>query len=364
MTSRAVLLVAAVLAFGSPALRAADLQSFVRVKGQEAVRLKGIGLVVGLDGTGDTRFTPMHAAVASMLGKLGNPVSDLRELNALRNVALVTVSCEVSPTGGREGDRVDCVVTSIGTARSIANGRLMQTPMRGPLVNDPTTYALAEGDLSLESLESLNNARIEDGAALVLDMPAPFVLCGDTITLVIDNAHASFVTASAIASAINQRLQTQVSRDPTQPVQVARAIDAKNVEVFVPEFLRRDMVAFVADVMSTPLATTPNTQARVILDEKSGTIVVTDEVELTPVLVTHRNLIVFPPDQPAPGPIPNNFAAIVAAGPGLVPPRPLPPKLNDLIIALDKMQVSAEDKIAIIKRIAESGKLQARVIYE
>lgn len=345
-----------------PLARGAEIHSICTVKGQEPVRLTGLGLVVGLNGSGDTRFTPMHAAIARALDLLGNPVGDLRDVTAIRNVALVSVQCEIPGAGGREGERFDAFVSSIGTAKSLAGGRLLRASLRGPITIDEKVYATAEGAVSIESRTDFNQGRIKDGSQLVEDFFSPFLRETETITLVLDPAHSTFSTANRVASAINSRIRPQVSRDG-QLVTIAQAVDQKNIVVAIPPFAQSNVVAFVADVMQTQLdPDSINTQARVVINERSGTIVVTGEVELTPVLLSQRNLILFPP-----GTIPvqttaNEFTPLINAGPPAN--APLPAQLNDLLVALNRAQVSADDKIAIVKELAKSGKLHAKVSFE
>lgn len=335
---------------------APQIQSFCRLKGQEPIRLTGLGIVTGLNGTGDSRFTPMHAAVAEVLRKLGTPVVDLRELTAVRNVALVAISCEVPGVGGREGDVLECFVTSIGTARSLRGGRLLRSPLQGPIVTDPTAYAIAEGPVSIEDLTVLNHGRVTEGAKLTTDLFAPYIKCEDTITLVVDKAHSGFVTANRIAAEINRRLSPQTD------LNLAQAVDARNIEVKIPPFARNDIVRFVADIMEFEIFA-PHTQARIVVNERTGVIAVSGEVELTPVLITHRNLVVFPGGVVAPPTPPNDMVPLVQPDPPF-PANPELANLNDLLVALNRAQVSADDKIAIIKELAKSGKLHAKIIYE
>lgn len=361
------LLMAIALCWIGPAIFAAQIQSICRLKGQEPIRLTGLGLVTGLSGTGDSRFTPMHAAVARALASMGNPVVTQRDVESVRNVALVTVTCEVPGTGGREGDRFDCFITSIGTARSLAGGRLLSAALTGPIQGDPRVFALAAGALSIENDANLNSARIEAGGALIADLPAPFVKCGDRITLVVDNAHASFVTANWIATRINETVRPQVSRSG-ELVRLARALDAKNIEVYLPPYAQEDLVGFVADLMEIELPKDlVHTEARVLINEKKGEIILTGEVELKPVMVSQKNLVVYPPGlapPPAPGaPPPNNFAAL-ANGQPPYPNNPELANLSDLLVAMNQAQVPVTDRIAIIKELAKSGKLHGKVIYE
>lgn len=347
-----------------------QIQSICRLKGQESITLSGPGLVTGLNGTGDARFTPTQQALAQTLTLNGNTITSLRELTSIRNVALVWVTCEIPGVGGREGDQFDCFVSSTGTARSLVGGRLIRAALKGPLADDPAVYALAEGSLTIEDPVNVNSARIKNGGRLTTDLFAPYIKCDDRVTLVIDNAHATFVTANLIANRINQRIRFQVSRQGDL-VPYARALDAKNVEILLPEFARRDPVPFVADIMSAELdPDAVNTQARVTINEKTGTIAITGEVELKPVMITHKNLIIYPPGAipPVGSPLPNPFVPLTEANPAPGPvPFPNNPELanlNDLLVALNRAQVSADDKIQIIKELAKTGKLHAKVSYE
>ena len=313
--------VAGVLLTVSPVF-GVELQSICRLKGQEPVVLRGIGLVTGLPGTGDQRVDITSAALARSLELLGNP-SDLKAVANSRNVAIVTITCTVPAEGGRDGESLDCFVTSIGNCVKPVGGRLMPTPLTGPRVDDKTVYALSEGAISVEGLD-INHTRIKKGAKLVQDLFAPFVLCGDRITLVIDQSHASMPTADRIARRINQEFSTQQGGLSS----IAQAIDAKNIEVLIPLFYQEDKVAFAADVLDTVLdPDIVNTQARVVVNEKSGTIVVTGEVELKPVMVAQRSLLIFGPDQRElaelalqSATLPNNFSPLVPAPLNTTPP--------------------------------------------
>jgi flagellar P-ring protein precursor FlgI len=352
------------------AARAVEIQSICRLKGQEQILLRGIGLVTGLPGTGDQRLDVTSAALARSLEVMGNPILDLKSLTSARNVALVAVTCTVPAEGGREGETIDCFVTSMGNARSLTGGRLQMTAMTGPRIDDRTLYGLAEGPLTIEGID-VNHARVERGVKLTRDFFAPFVACGDRINLVIDTPHASIPTADRISRRINQEFAQQLGAS----IAIARAIDAKNIEVLIPPFYREDVVAFAADVLDTVLdPDVVHTQARVIINEKTSTIVVTGEVEIKPLLVAHQNLLVFGPNQAelaaqvAQSAVPpNNFSPLVPTPLPAAPPFENLPglaNLNDLLFALDRAAVSAEDKIAIIRELDKSGKLHAAVIYE
>jgi flagellar P-ring protein precursor FlgI len=365
------IIVPCVLVLAASNAAAVQIQSIARLKGQEPITLSGPGLVVGLNGTGDARFTPAQEALARTLAVRGNPIQRLADISSVRNIALVWVTCEIPGVGGRDGDEFDCFVASTGTARSLLGGRLIAAALNGPRVDDDTVYAMAAGSIILEDPLATNSGRIKNGARLVQDLFAPYLKCDDRVTLVINSDTASFATANLIANRINQRIRFQVSRTGNI-VDFARALDAKNVEVILPDFARSDPVPFVADIMTAELdANAVNTQARITINEKTETIAVTGEVQVAPVMVTHKNLIIFPPGlAPPPGTpgAPNDFVPLTDAqpvpGPDPFPNNPELANLSDILVALNRAQVSAADKIQIIKELAKTGKLHAKVSYE
>jgi flagellar P-ring protein precursor FlgI len=339
-----------------------ELSSISRIKGQESVKLHGLGLVAGLSGTGDARFDPKDVAAVQLLRSHGIDILNLREVSAAKNLALVSITCEISPHGGRDGDRFDCQVASVGSARSLRGGRLLQAALKSPVLADQTAYAIAEGPLSSEDPAGLLTARIKAGATLVQDLPAPMLKCNDRVTVVLDEAHASFSTAGTVTSAINGRFDLQTGGRP-----IARMLDARSIEVLLPGFARRDPGPFLADLMRTRIGVDAiHTDARIVINEKQGTIVITGEVELKPVMVAHRNMVVYPANQPLPfGAVPPNpFVPLAKAPPANGQALPSLTALQDLLEAMNRAQVSADDRIAIVKELARSGKLHASVIYE
>ncbi len=124
------------------------LSSICRIKGQEENTLQGLGLVVGLNGTGDGGdFLPTIRSLATAMQLMGNPIGKggPLELKNAKNIALVMVTAKVPAAGARQGDRVDCTVSSIGAAKSLEGGQLFLTPLQGPQVDRPRVYAFAEG---------------------------------------------------------------------------------------------------------------------------------------------------------------------------------------------------------------------------
>ena len=316
-----------------------------RVKGQEQNRLQGLGLVIGLNGTGDGGdFRPGIDLLAAALARMGNRV-ERDALAEANNVALVMVEATIPATGARQGDGIDCAVSSVGAAKSLRGGRLFSTPLLGPDPQDTRVYALASGPLVVEDIERPTTARVLDGAHLEADFFHLFSL-DDHVNLVIDTNRASFNTASEIAYWVNYELKLQ-----NEGEDVARALDSKNVQVLIPEQYRDTPVDFIAAILNIQIqAATPFAEARVVVNEKTGTIVISGEVEISPVVVVVDNVTVSA----------GNQSGIYAVDPG----EQATTNLHQLVQALEAVQVSAETRIRVIRELEKSGKLHAWVIYE
>jgi len=329
------------------------------VKGQEPNKLVGYGLVVGLPGTGDNgKYGPLIRSLAMALKNLKHPIGDAPEILGTKNVAVVVLTATVPASGAREGERIDVEVSSIGNAKSLKGGRLWMTPLQGPQPGSDAVYAYAEGPVIVEKLGALTEGRVLKGARLLEEVFNLFYTVDpDTkrefFTLVVDDAHASFRTAADMARVVNEDRRTQVGHD------IAFAIDPKNVKVLIPAPQRDDRVAFIAQILHLSLGVNPSTEARVIINRKTGTLIFTAEVEISPVVINHPNLVIVAarpkqvdPDAPAEL---RRFAALRhEQGTGA--------KLRDLVRALEAVKVPSDDVISIIQDLYYSGKLHARLI--
>ena len=331
-----------------PAEARTTLKSICRVKGQEENLLHGQGLVVGLKGTGDGgNFLPTIRALATAMQLMGNPIgkAGALELKDAKNVALVTVTAVVPGSGARQGDKLDCVVSSIGSAKSLAGGRLFWTPLMGPHPQNGRVYALAEGPITLENPTDTATGRVHGGCRLEEDFFNPFTREG-RITLVLEKNHADFQVAQEVAELINTQMSFQSSGVP-----LAKAINSVNIEVAIPAQYRDDPVLFVSQLLGLPLMDPP-TGARVVINERSGTIVISGDVEIGPVVVTHKNIVV------------ETGGAASAHFVPVDPSQAETPKLKALVEALDAVRVPPADKIDIIKGLDRNGKLHAQLIVE
>jgi flagellar P-ring protein precursor FlgI len=324
------------------------LKNVCRVKGQEENTIQGMGLVIGLAGTGDgANFLPTNRGLMTMLSRMNNPVGEkgLLELKDAKNVALVMVTATVPAAGARQGDRIECIVSSIGSAKSLDNGVLLTTPLLGPQVGDQRVYGFAQGPLQLDDPKIKTTARISRGCRLEEEFHNEFVMNGK-FTLVLNPSHADFQVAYEIAELINSQLSFQSNG------RLARALDQVNIEVSIPREYYDDTVEFVSQVLSLPIAE-PQTASRVVINQRAGTVVIDGNVEISAVVVTQKNLVIEA-GQPTST---NRFVGLETAA------RPTA-KLKSLVEALDALKVPVEDKIAIIKDIDRAGKLHGTLVIE
>ncbi len=280
------------------------LKNLCRVKGQEENVLHGLGLVVGLAGTGDSGdYLPTMRALARSLELLRNPIGSpnlkgkggLLELKETKNVALVWISVTIPSAGARRGDKLDCRVSAIN-AKSLKGGRLAFASLQGPNVNDPRVYALAEGLIHLEDASHLTEGMVYQGCRLEEEFFNVFQKDGK-ITLVLDKNHADFQFAADVADTINSQLQGYQGERPVQGEDIesdllARAIDSVNIEVKIPQQYLADPVEFIGDVLSFSVLE-PEIDARVVINERTGVIVIGGDVEVGSVAVTHKNNVVI-----------------------------------------------------------------------
>ncbi len=351
---RAAVVVAA-LVLSVPAAQAMRIGDVTHLKGQRINQLTGMGLVVGLNGTGDGgKYLPAIRPLAAMLTQFANPVLSMDELKNAKNVALVAVEATLPEYGSREGDRIDVKVTSIGAAKSLMGGRLLITPLQGPHKADQRIYALANGPLHVPDTITPTAATITQGATLEADIIYHYVV-EEQITLVIEDAHAGWSMSNAIAQTIRE-----FSSEPGRVSAIAKAVDPKNVLVTIPQADRTNPASFIAWVQGQDLLL-PQAESRVKLNRRTGTIIVTGDVEISPVAISHKGLTISTlAIQPAAGGALAGQEGFVAVDPG----KRGGTKMADLIDALNQLKVPVDDRITIIEELYKTGKLHARLIVE
>lgn len=341
---------------------AARLKDMASVKGVRSNQIIGYGLVVGLRGTGDkagARFTTQ--SLRSLLSKMGIALDP----NAIRvaNVAAVMVTADLPPFA-RTGTEIDAVVSSIGDAQSLEGGMLLMTPLIG---NDGEIYAIAQGSVAVGGFS------VEGGGASVsqnhptvgtlvggatVEREVPYSLVGrEEFEISLHNP--DFTTARRTASRINDAFGARV----------AAARDSGTLDLKIPETYRNDVVGFLARVET--LDVVPDKSARIILNERTGTIVMGDRVRVSTVAVSHGNLTVIvnrtnQVSQPAPfgrgetTRLQNtDIEAFEESAQLSVIEETV--TIGELVRALNAMGTTPTDLISIIQAIKASGALAADV---
>jgi flagellar P-ring protein precursor FlgI len=356
---------------GSTAAARPTLKNICHVKGQEENVLQGLGLVTGLNGTGDGgNALPTIRSLATAMQVMGTPLGDtgLAELKDVKNVALVTVSATVPAAGARQGDRIDCTVSAI-SAKSLKGGKLMMyTPLMGPRTAGRRVFAFAGGLIHLDSGDFPTVGRIPQGCRLEEDFRNEFWTTAKTadgnsfkmFTLVLDRHHADFQTAQDVAELITSQLGfggesedggEGTARGDESQTDLARAVDAVNITVRVPGPYEDDPVGFVSQVLSLQIPV-PQPEARVIINERAGSIVVSGDVEIGPIAVAHKGIIVSTEAGIGEG---KQFIGIDATDVGGA-------KLQALLDSLNAINATTEDIIEIIKGINRNGSLHGKLI--
>jgi flagellar P-ring protein precursor FlgI len=346
-----VALVAAVCCTAAgPAEAKTLLKTICRVKGQEENTLHGLGIVVGLKGTGDGGSSaPTMRSLAQAMQYLGNPLgkTGLLELKDTKNVALVIVTATVPAAGARQGDKIDCMVSSVGSAKSLAGGRLFTTLLLGPDPKSSRVYASAEGPITLDVATMPTTGRIHGGCRLEEDFFNLFSKDGK-FTLILDKNHADFQVACDVTDVINR---SPVNFQSTGTL-LAKAVNPGNIEVRIPPQYTDNPVEFISQVLALTIPE-PQLGARVVINERAGSIVISGDVEIGPAVVTHKNVVVETGGA-------SNAARFVTVD----PTQTETPKLKALVETLNAVRVPTEDIIEIIKGLNRDGKLHAQLIVE
>lgn len=356
MSRLVAVLVLAVSLMVAAAAQAVQVQDLVRIKGAETNKLVGMGLVFGLRGTGDGgKYLPAMRPLAAVIQQLMDPNVVAAELKDAKNVALVALSATLPAGGVREGDHVDVNLSCVGPAKSLEGGRLFMIPLVGPLPGSPT-FAFAEGAVTIDNTDNPNVGVVKGGAQLIRDIRAQYIENGK-LTLVLDDSIASWPMANNLASLINGYMS------PDGP-NVAKAVDQKNVEVTVSADDQKDPATFISQILQAYVHPSQiSGGARVVVNAKTGTVIVSGDVQISPVVISHQGLTITtitPEATPTVGNPRIEEKRFVAIDPENVGGA----KLSDLLMQLNQLKVDAKDRIAILREIHRSGKLHAQWVEE
>lgn len=355
---------AAILALCAHDACATAVQDLVRIKGHERNVLTGLGIVIGLPGTGDSSKDSAVAArpYSQLLANMGNPVASLDELIKADAYAIVAVTMQVPATGAREGDRLDVSVEALFNAKSLDGGRLVVSMLRPPLPDSPTLrpMAFAEGQLQIEG-ENKRSAVIRQGGQMIADIRTNPVTPGGTMSLVLKDSYAGYPVASMLAAAINDEFGI------SSTVDIARVEDAKNILITVPDADRPEPASFIATLMTITVdPSLIQTEARIVVNQRQGTIAVTGNVQIGPVGLTHRGLsITTITPEPQPSEENPRVSTTQWANVDTTDRRSRSStRLVELLRALDQLHVPVEDQIGIIHELQKTGALHAEIITQ
>lgn len=338
--------------------QAARIKDLAALKGVRTNPLTGYGIIVGLAGTGDSSFDLTPKSLAQALKSLG--IDNHSEKLETKNVAAVFVSANLPPFA-RVGSTLDVTVSSIGNAASLEGGTLMMTALRG---SDNQIYAMAQGKLSIESksgksgsggAKHLLAAQISSGAAVEKEIVYNW---SDLKELRYQLHNPDFTTAARLSHRINEELSGRF----------AIPHDAGTVQVIIPYGFEATPVDLIAQIEAIEVEA--DRAAKVVINPRTGTVVLGDSVRLMPVAIAHGNLSVE---------VKNTRAPASDSGPAdpaaAAPPRAEEKEKNknrvmlvsgvasisDLVAGLNEMGASSDDLISVLKSLKASGALLAEL---
>ncbi len=363
-----LLLLISLFAGFAPLAHAERIKDIASIEGVRVNQLVGYGLVVGLDKSGDssTSSPTSKQSLASMLKRFGVTLSpdDLKQLKS-KNIATVAVQADL-PAFSKPGMAIDVTVSSIGDAKSLRGGSLLMTPLKGA---DGEVYAIAQGNLVVGGMSAsgkdgssvtVNNpgaGRISNGALVERIVPTSF---SDSDTLIFNLHRADFTTANRMAESINKLLGANT----------ARPIDATSVRVNAPNDLaQKVMFASVVENVTVDMDEEP---ARVIVNSRTGTVVISNKVRVSPAAVSHGSLVVTIDENinvSQPNPLAQGQTTttpqsnvkvkeeknrMFAFKPGV--------SLDAIVNAVNEVGAAPSDLVAILEALKSAGALHAELI--
>ncbi|MET0066195.1 MAG: flagellar basal body P-ring protein FlgI [Candidatus Thiodiazotropha sp.] len=361
------MITALLVVFAVPAVQAERIKDLASIQGVRDNQLIGYGLVVGLDGTGDKDTDSPYTinSLKNLLSQLGVQIPEGTNIKP-KNVAAVIVHGDLPPFS-KVGQKIDVTVSSMGNAKSLRGGTLLMTPLKGA---DGNNYALAQGNLVVGGLSAEgqdgskltvnipSTGRIPNGASVEREVPNSFNRA-PRVTL---NLHdGDFTTAMRVAESINLTIGPAT----------AKAVDATSIQVNAP-MDPGQKVTFVA--MLEELEVMPGTaSAKVIINSRTGTVVINNQVRVYPAAVSHGNLVVSISEDTAvsqPGPFSRGTTAVVPQSdvtvteegqnhmfmfnPGAT--------LDEVVQAVNQVGAAPSDLVAILEALKEAGALRAELV--
>ncbi len=350
-----------------PAAWATRIKDLADIQGVRENQLMGYGLVIGLNGTGDdikkSVFTKQ--AIINMIKRMGMGLTaDVYKQMKTKNIAAAMVTARL-PAFARPGSSIDILVSSIGDATSLSGGTLLMTPLKGP---DGNTYAVAQGPLAVGGISFGGKAakvqknfptsgRVTGGA--LVERAVNFAL-SPTGELLYQLRETDFTTVARMTEAINSHFGNGT----------ARSLDSRSVKVQKPTAFQGDLVTFISDLESIELE--PDRPARIVVNERTGTIVMGQDVRIATVAVSHGNLnliISESTEVTQPNPLAagtttvtpkTNITMTEDKGNLVVLERGV--NLGEIARALNAIGATPRDLIAIFQAIKAAGALQGELV--
>ncbi len=353
--------VAPVYANTGPLVRVKDIANFQGVRSNILI---GYGLIVGLAGTGDKAGPVTQQTMVNILERLGlNTKSQMAQIQS-KNIAAVMITAELPPFA-RQGARIDVTVSSLGDAKSLEGGQLLATPL---MAADGNTYAVAQGAVILGGFTAEGRSgvvtknhttagRIADGA--IVEREIDFELTElDKLRLILKNP--DLTTAMRMSKAVNKSFGENVSR----------AIDSSTVDIKLPERFAEYRLPAIEKIEKTMVR--PDMEAVVVIDEKTGTIVMGEDVRISTVAISHSNLTIRISELPQvsqPPALSEGGQTVevqrsnidVEEGQGHFSVLKKEATLADLVKGLNALGVNPRDVISIMQTIKAAGAMQARI---
>ena len=345
---------------------AADrIKDIAKVQGVRSNQLVGYGLVVGLSGTGDGNAPHTVQSLRGMLSRLGVNIPQSVSLQS-KNVAAVTIHTEL-PAFSKPGQTLDITISSIGNARSLRGGSLLISPLKGV---DGQIYAIAQGNIivsgfgaegndgSRVTVNSTTAGRIPNGATVEKAVATPF---GEMREIVLNLRNPDFSTSNSVTQAINHMLGPGT----------AYSIDAGSINVQAPQDLAQ-RVAYISllENLEVEPAEPP---ARVIINARTGTVVISQHVRVLPAAISHGSLTVSITENTRasqPGPLSEGGKTVVVPssdvsvtqGNSRMFKLDLGVSLDDVVRAVNQVGAAPGDLVAILEALKKSGALRAELI--
>ncbi len=307
------------------------IKDLVTIKGVRENPLIGYGLVIGLNGTGDGGGEITNTSLKKMFQTLGlNPQKEVTS----KNVAAVIVTAKL-PAFGRTGQALDVTVSSIGDASSLAGGTLLVTPLKG---GDGQVYAVANGALSIGGLDKgkkmATTALIPSGGTIEKELELGF---NDKKAIRMALNSPDFTTAARVERTINQELGGKY----------ATASDATTIDLIIPQYYERKVVELLANVENYRVVA--DTYARIVINERTGTLVAGGDIVLKKSAVSHRDMVLEVKGG-SEGSASRSIQVVEQST-----------TINDLVKALNALGTSPEDLISIFQALKKNGSLVADI---